>query len=75
MKIRNYEYKEFTPRARSILNRAKSIAVTNNLEFVDSLHILTAMGEENESIAVQALINLGIDLTKVEKMCNALRKK
>lgn len=74
-KIGNNKYREFTIHAKSILNRAESIAVTDNLDRVDSLHILTAMSEENESIAAQALINLGIDLTKIEEMCNALRKR
>jgi ATP-dependent Clp protease ATP-binding subunit ClpC len=57
----------FTPRAKRVIDLAKEEAATLNHEHVGTEHLLLGLLRENEGIAAQVLMNLGVRLDEVRE--------
>jgi ATP-dependent Clp protease ATP-binding subunit ClpC len=57
----------FTPRAKRVIDLAKEEAATLNHEHVGTEHLLLGLLRENEGIAAQVLMNLGVRLDDVRE--------
>lgn len=58
---------KFTEKARNILARAQSFALSNNNQQLSSLHILRALLEDEEGLAVRLVQNCNGDLVNLAK--------
>ena len=57
----------FTPRAKRVIDLAKEEAASLNHEHVGTEHLLLGLLRENEGIAAQVLMNLGVRLDEVRE--------
>src|SRR5256886_9687554 len=60
-------FDKFTERARKVLNLAQEEARRFQHDYIGTEHLLLGLVREGEGVAVQVLINLGVDLNQV---CN-----
>ncbi len=58
-------FEHFTQRARTVLDLAQSEAKRYNHNYIGTEHLLLGLVGEGEGVAARALMNLGIELTKV----------
>ena len=63
----------YTPRAESALEIAADEAAKAGLGSVGTLDILLGLAQENEGLAVQALLLMGVTIEDVRKNVIALR--
>ena len=66
--------KDLTPRARKILESSYNNAVQLNNGVIGTEHILLALIEERDSVAIKLLKNLKVDLTAIKDDINFLTK-
>lgn len=57
----------FSPRAKKVLELSAEQALELNSETIGTEHLLLALVLENEGIAAQVLINMGLDLARVQQ--------
>ena len=62
-------FDKFTERARKVLNLAQEEARRFQHNYIGTEHLLLGLVREGEGVAVQVLINLGVDLNQV---CNQI---
>lgn len=56
-----------TPKAQQVITASKKIAQDNNHRFVSTEHLMIAITELKKSQAMDALVNAGVDLNKLNK--------
>lgn len=56
-----------TPKAQQVITASKKIAQDNNHRFISTEHLMIAITEHKKSQAIDALVNAGVDLNKLNK--------
>jgi ATP-dependent Clp protease ATP-binding subunit ClpC len=57
---------KFSPRVKDVITFSREEAIRNGNDYIGIEHLLLGIIREGEGLAVQILINLGVDLTKIK---------
>jgi ATP-dependent Clp protease ATP-binding subunit ClpC len=69
------KFEKFSERARRVLSHAQQEALRFNQKHIGTEHILLGITKETEGIAAKALVNLNIDLSKIQSAIEFIIEK
>ena len=69
------KFEKFSERARRVLSHAQQEALRFNQKHIGTEHILLGITKETEGIAAKVLVNLNIDLTKIQSAIEFIIEK
>ena len=69
------KFEKFSERARRVLSHAQQEALRFNQKHIGTEHILLGITKESEGIAAKVLVNLNIDLSKIQSAIEFIIEK
>ncbi len=57
---------KFSPRVKDVITYSREEAIRNGNDYIGIEHLLLGIIREGEGLAIQILVNLGVDLTKIK---------